>query len=100
MSLGEDKFLNGFAVDFFSCLLQLLVVKEIEAASRNDTGDGDEDDVGVVRSFALARDGLRAEMDQQYHVIELENRLVKEDSETPEALNDKNKHIRCKFHQK
>ena len=86
VALREDKFLNGLAIDFLSSLLELLIVEEIKAASGNDGGHGDEDNMRVVCGLTLARDGLRAEMHQQDHVIELEQSLVHEDGKSPEAL--------------
>ena len=64
VALGEDEFLEGLAVDFLSRLLQFLVVEEVEAACGDDGGDSDENDMRVVGCLTLARDGLRAEMDE------------------------------------
>ena len=61
-------------------------MEEIEAASRNDTCHSDEDDMRVISSFSLARDGLRAKVNQKDHVIELKDGLVEEDCQAPEAL--------------
>ena len=87
VALGKDELLKRLAVDLFSRLLQLFVVEEVEAAGGDDGGHRDEDHVRIVRRLALPRDRLRAEVDQQDHVIELKDSLVEENRHSPESLN-------------
>ena len=93
VALREDELFDRLAIHFFSRLFQLLVVKEVKAASRNNRCDGDENHMGVVRRFTLPRDSLRAEVHQQDHVIELEDGLVEEDGQPPEALSSQTSQI-------
>ena len=93
VALREDEFLDRLAVHFFSRLFQLLVVKEVEAASRNNRCDGDKNHMRVVCRFTLPRDSLRAEVHQQDHVIELEDGLVEEDGQPPKALSSQTSQI-------
>ena len=74
-------------------MFQLLVVKEVKAASRNNRCDGDENHMGVVRRFTLPRDSLRAEVHKQDHVIELEDGLVEKDGQPPKALSSQTSQI-------
>ena len=53
VALGENELLDGLAVHFFSSLLELFVVKEVEAASGDDGSHSDEDDVRVVCGLTL-----------------------------------------------
>jgi len=85
VALGEDELLHWLAIDLLSGLLELFVVEEVEAASGNDGGHRNENHVRVVCRLALPRDRLRAEVNQQDHVIELEDCLVQENSQAPEA---------------
>ncbi len=61
-------------------------MQKVKASCRDDGCNCDKDNVRVVCGLTLARDGLRAEMNQQDHVIKLEQSLVQEDSQAPEAL--------------
>ena len=43
--LRKDELLHWLAVHLLRCLLELLVVEQVEAACRDDTGAGNEDHV-------------------------------------------------------
>ena len=67
--LSEDELLNGLAVDLGGRILQVLVMDQVEAARGYDTGDGDEDDMGVVGGGSLPGDRLGHEMHEQDQMV-------------------------------
>ena len=52
---------------------------QIKASCGDNASDCNRDYVRVICDISLARNGLRAEMYHQDHVIELEDRLIEED---------------------
>ena len=72
MALGEDELFHWLTIDFLGSLLQFFVVEQVETACGYDACNRYEYHMRIIRSLSLSRDSLRAKMQKQDHVVELE----------------------------